>query len=233
MGQLWDTLVADVDKIVRVDKWKVSDGIVVPSPENIGLGNEGVRLDAVVLYADLVDSTRLVTNYKDTFAAEVYKCFLSCACKIIKNLGGTIVGFDGDRVMAIYVGSNKNTCALKTALRINGAVHMIINPMIKNEWNTDYTLHQVVGVDSGKLLVAKTGVRGDNDLVWVGPAANYAAKLCNLRIQNYASWCTKAVYEAAHNEAKYFEGKPMWEARSWTVEGDQIIYRSDWVVSGF
>lgn len=34
-----------------------------------------------------------------------------------------------------------------------------------------------MGIDCGVLLAAKTGVRVDSDLVWVGPAANYAAKL--------------------------------------------------------
>lgn len=233
MGQLWDTLVADVDKIVRVDNWEVSDGTVVPSPENIGLGNRGVRLDAVVLYADLVDSTGLVSNYKDTFAAEVHKCYLSCACKIIKNLGGTIVGFDGDRVMGIYVGESKNTSAMKSALRINAAVIEIINPKLQAVWKNDYTMRQVVGIDSGKLLVAQTGVRGDNDLVWVGTAANYAAKLCNLRVDNYASWCTQAVFDAAHEEAKFSDGKPMWEARTWDAEGGKRIYRSSWHWAGF
>ena len=38
-------------------------------------------------------------------------------------------------------------------------------------------MRQSVGVDTSELLVAKTGIRTVNDLVWVGRAANYAAKL--------------------------------------------------------
>lgn len=234
MGQLWETLRADVDRIVKQDRWEITDGGSVPSPEDIGLGNRGVNLDAVVLYADLVESTKLVDQYEPQFAAEVYKCYLSCACKIIKRLGGVIVGFDGDRVMAIYLGDAKETDALKTALQINAAVGKIINPTLLQQYpQKSYSLRQVVGVDSGKLLVAKTGVRGDNDLVWVGCAANYAAKLCDLREGSYASWCTKAVYDVADDSAKLCDGNPMWEARLWTAQANRSIYRSHWLWEEF
>ena len=33
-----------------------------------------------------------------------------------------------------------------------------------------------LGIDTSKLFVARTGIRKSNDLVWVGRAANYAAK---------------------------------------------------------
>jgi len=42
----------------------------------------------------------------------------------------------------------------------------------------------VVGIDTSALFVARIGVRNDNDLVWVGRAANYAAKLTEIPEDN-------------------------------------------------
>ena len=36
------------------EQWTQRDGQVVPDPSDIKLGNDGVKLDAVCLYADMV-----------------------------------------------------------------------------------------------------------------------------------------------------------------------------------
>jgi len=49
---LREDLEEEVAQILR-DVWKVRDGETVPEAEDIALGNEGVQLDATVLYADI------------------------------------------------------------------------------------------------------------------------------------------------------------------------------------
>ncbi len=177
---LQDDLISEVRSIFK-DAWDARDGSVVPESETLGLTNEAVTLDATVLYADLAASTDLVDRFKAHFAAEIYKAFLHCGAKIIRAQGGTITAYDGDRIMAVYIGNRKNTAAATTALKINYAAKQIINPAITAQYpKTSYAVKHVVGVDTSKLLVARTGVRGANDLVWVGRAANYAAKLNDL-----------------------------------------------------
>lgn len=63
-------------------------------------------------------------------AAEVYKTYLRCASQIIRDEGGTITAYDGDRVMAVFAGENKDTTAVRTALKINHAVQLILRPAI-------------------------------------------------------------------------------------------------------
>ena len=208
--------------------WSRRDGKVVPEAENVKLGNDAVTLDATVLYADLSKSTALVDDYKDYFAAEIYKSYLVSACRVIRSERGEVVAFDGDRVMAVYLGNQKNSSAARTALKINWAVRNVVNPAIKKQYpNTSYSVAHAVGVDTGKLFVARTGIRGSNDLVWVGRAANYAAKLCELRDAGYSSYITKGVYGMLNDVAKY-GGSPrqdMWEKRTWSETG-RIVYRS-------
>ena len=120
-------LANEVDEIFKT-QWNERNGNVVPEAENVQLGNDAVRLDGTVLYADLADSTSLVKALPAWYAAEVYKSYLVCACRIIRKNGGEITAFDGDRVMGVYLGEYKNTSAAKTALQLNHVVQEIINP---------------------------------------------------------------------------------------------------------
>ncbi len=220
------TLVKDVLNTA----WATREGRVVPEASDLKLGNDAITLDGTVLYADLADSTGLVQGYKNWFAAEVYKCYLMCASELIRGNGGSITAFDGDRVMGVFIGDSRNSNAAKCALQINYAVTQIINPAIKEKYPTSaYEVKQAVGIDSSSLFVAKTGVRGDNDLVWIGRVANYAAKLCSLRDGNYASVITADVYNKLSESSKY-GGDPkqdMWTKFTWQETG-LTAYRSSW-----
>jgi class 3 adenylate cyclase len=225
---LADDLNAEVTKILR-EQWRRRDGSVVPVAEHVGLGNDAVELEAAVLYADLAQSTALVDTQAATFAAEVYKTYLHCAAKVIRAEGGEITAYDGDRIMAVYVGDGKESAAARTALKINHGVLKIINPALKTQYpQRTYEVRQCVGVDASKLLVARTGVRGANDLVWVGRAANHAAKLCTLREGTFASWITAEVFGKLTEAVRTTNGTSMWEPRTWTTMGNRSIYRSNW-----
>ena len=212
-------------KEVFSSKWEKRDGTVIPDDSSLSLGNEGVELDATVLYADLSGSTSLVDSQNQEFSAEIYKTFLHCAAKIIGSEGGVITAYDGDRVMAVFIGGSKNSSAVKAALKIQWAVGNIINPGIVRQYGANkYTVKQVVGIDTSKLMATKTGIRGANDLVWVGRSANYAAKLCSFN--NFPTYITDSVYKVLSDEAKMSKGVNMWNARTWTDMNNMTIYGS-------
>ncbi len=223
---LGDDLKSEVTKIFK-GQWTTRNGQTVPESEDLKLGNDAVELEATVLYADLSDSTKLVDGHKPHFAAEIYKSYLHCAAKIIRSEGGTITAYDGDRIMAVFIGDSKDTSAVRAGLKINYATKKIVNPAVKAQYNTDFQASQTVGIDTSKLFVARTGIRGSNDLVWVGRAANYAAKLTELD-SGYPTWITASVFDMLHESAKTTSGNPMWEARRWTAMNDHSIYRSSW-----
>jgi class 3 adenylate cyclase len=224
---LKDDLDTDVKRIFR-DAWTTREGTVVPESSDLKLGNEAVKLDAAVLYSDLAASTRLVEKSSVTFAAEVYKTYLHCAARIIISQNGVITAYDGDRIMGVFIGKSKCTDAARAALKINCARLEIINPALKAQYPTkDYELHHTTGVDTSELFVARTGIRGSNDLVWVGRAANYAAKLTELTA-DYPTWITGAVYDNLHATLKTTNGHAMWEERTWTTMNSLRIFRSSW-----
>lgn len=217
---------AAVGKIFK-EQWTTRDGTKVPDTVDLGLGNEAVKLDGTVLYADMAGSTKMVDDYKPSFAAEVYKTFLYSAARVIGSEGGQVVAYDGDRVMAVFIGGTKNTTAVRCALKINWVAKQLVMPALKKQYpKAMFQLRHVVGVDTSKLWVARTGVRGANDLVWVGKAANYAAKLTDLDI-GLSTWITHRVYDAMLESARTAsDGRNMWEKRSWTQMDGLTIYGS-------
>lgn len=224
---LVDDLTAQVKDIFK-KAWTERDGTVIPEAESVGLGNDAVKLEAVVLYADLAESTALVDSHTAPFAAEIYKAFLACSAQLIRNFGGVITAYDGDRVMGVYIGDTKNTNAATTALKINAARIDIIQPAHDAQYaNSSFKLRHRVGIDRSALYVARTGVRGANDLVWVGRAANHAAKMAAMN-NGYSSIISDDVYNYLLDAAKIgANGKNMW-TQFWSPELGRTLYGSTW-----
>lgn len=220
---------AAVSKIFR-EAWNTRQGRVVPDPDDLPLGNTAVEFDrATILYADLSGSTKLVDAESWMFAAEIYKAYLHCAASIVRSEGGEIVSYDGDRVMGIFIGKSQTTPAARAGLKINYAVQKVINPALQKQYSTTYAVKQVVGIDTSEIRAARTGVRGDNDLVWVGRAANYAAKLTDLNLSE-RTWITKEAYAYLLDTAKYRQRDRahMWKSYNWTQMDGHPIYGSGW-----
>lgn len=114
---------------------------------------------------------------------------------------------------------------MRAALKIKGAVGTIIQPALKAQYpQTNYVLKHVIGIDTSKLLVSRIGVRNDNDLVWVGRAANYAAKLTTLS-DDHSIWITGSVYDSIQDAVKFANKTNMWEERLWTAMNKMRIFR--------
>ena len=213
------------------EAWTTRTGQVVPDPENLKHSNDAVEFKrATVLYADLSGSTSMVDSETWQFAAEIYKNFLYCAGRLITDAGGEITAYDGDRVMGVFVDDSQSTRAAKCALKINYATQRIIMPALTAQYpENSFSLRHVVGIDTSPIRAARTGVRGDNDLVWVGRAANHAAKLTELSA-DFPTWITGTLFGRLNDEAKY-GGKDntlMWKKHTWTPMGGIEVYGSTW-----
>ncbi len=227
-----DDISSDVTNILA-QAWTVRDGLVVPETENVTLAGGAVKLNATMLYADLVDSTALAI-YDRRVAARMFKSFLASCARVIRHRGGYVRSFDGDRVMGVFVGDSKNSSAAKAALNINHIFPNVIKPKLEAKYdvfkNRSYTLGHCVGVDTSEVLVIRGGIANNNDLVWVGSAPNVAAKLSGIRDAPYNSWITESVYNSLNDEAKTAkDGRAMWEQRiNVPAIPGGVGYRSTW-----
>lgn len=69
-------------------------------------------------------------------------------------------------------------------------------------------------------------MHGDNDLVWIGRAANHAAKLC--AVKPMSIWITKAIYSGVAADAKFAGEVDMWSPYQWTAMNNEAIYGSNY-----
>lgn len=214
-------------EIFKTD-WETTNGQVVPSPESIALANSAVYFErATVLYADLDGSTNLVDKYNWWFAAEVYKAYLYAAARIVRAEGGVITSYDGDRVMAIFVGDSQTSSAALAALKINYAVKKLVQPQLNAKYDTSYAIGHKVGIDTSPIRAVRTGIRGNNDITWVGRAANHAAKLNAIPVEPEL-WLTKDAFGRTKSDYKTWQGREIWTKRKWSQMGDQEVYASNW-----
>lgn len=231
---LSDDLSSDVQGII--DKpWNTRKGQKVPSSTDVALAGGAVELNGTFLYADMANSSKMAKELDRRVAAKILKSFLATIARLVRHHGGSIVSFDGDRILGIFVGNSKNTTAAKCALQVKYTVKDIIRPKFENKYdsvkNASFTISHGVGVDSGTVLAVRAGARGDNDLIWIGRAPNLAAKLSDLRESPHHTFITAAVYNGLHDSSKYGgkNNESMWERRTWTFLGESLtVYRSSW-----
>lgn len=223
-------------KDLMSDAWLVRDGQVVPKTEDVALRNGAVKLDAAYLYADLAESTLLQKRYLPDFAARVVRMYLAGASEIIRQTGGSIKSFDGDRVMGIFIGTAKNNNAVDAALKINHLVAIVLNPIVKRRLeaskSTPWVVSHGIGIDSGAAFIARGGVHNragqhnHNDLISIGVAPNIAAKLSGLRGKEAGPiTISSRVYDGL-SELQKFGGTPrshMWGEAKNVVLGPHVV----------
>jgi class 3 adenylate cyclase len=93
--------------------------------------------------------------------------------------------------MAVYIGEGMHDRAVRSAMKIAKAVESIINPLITSVRGVNFQLRQSIGIDTSGLYVVRTGVRGATDLVWVGRAANHAAKMSAISEAPYHTFISR------------------------------------------
>ncbi len=229
------TLSDETDEILSTS-WQARDGRVVPDSEDVALKDEAVRVDATFLYADLAASSNLAEVCPWETTAKIIKAYLHSATRLIRVYGGHIRSFDGDRVMGVFIGDMKNTNATKCAREIFWMTEHVIGPKATGQFNSiknnSIKLKQCVGIDTGTAVAVRSGIRNNNDLVWIGRAPSLAAKLSDLREYPFCVYLSDASYKKLADASKIVNGENIWEERSIKFGGKDItIYRTKWCLS--
>ncbi|NJC23625.1 class 3 adenylate cyclase [Arthrobacter pigmenti] len=190
----------------------------MPTSDSVNLSNGGVWLKAVYLYTDMADSSGLAKKHTATTAAQIVRAFLAAVTRVIRDNKGEIRSYDGDRVMAIFIGDGAASVAAKTALEIKWAVDELVRPSLSYRLNeylkSSWVLSSRTGIDMGDALIVRAGVRNNNDLVSIGDAPNIAAKLSELHLAR--TIITDRMWNAMSYSTCYsrIDGKAMWSIAS-------------------
>lgn len=235
---LSDQLLADISSTISTP-WNTRSGQQIPETESVALAGGAVEIEATFLYADLANSSRVAKELDRRIAAKILKAFLATTSRLIKENGGKIVSFDGDRVMGVFYDGAKNSNAAKCALQINWAVTQIrekFSSSYSAVRDASFSIRHGVGVDTGTVLAVRAGARGANDLIWIGRAPNLAAKLSDVRDGSYSTHITSSVYNALLDSSKFggLNNDNMWQRITWTFLGENLfVYKSSWTWKPF
>lgn len=213
--------------------FSMREGRVVPSTDDVVLKDGAVKIEAAFLYADLASSARLSKLCPWSTTAKIIRGFLDCSTRLIVKHGGAVRSFDGDRVMGVFIGDSKNSDASICGREIHWAVRKIIDPAARKRFKSisdnGIEIRNGVGIDVGDARAVRSGIRNSNDLIWIGKAASFSAKLSDVRDPGYHTYISSRTYNKLSKSAKYdADGKNMWTCLDFTFAGEnEKVYKSN------
>lgn len=220
--------------LLLAEDFETRFGQTVPTSQSVALKNGGVYLDAAYLYADMADSSGMARRFSPQTAAKIIRAYLATVTRVLRHHDGAVRSFDGDRVMAIFIGDDAASRAGRAALEIKWVVDNVVHDELRLWLNayrdSTWKISHRTGIDLGEAFIVRGGVRNNNDLVSIGDAPNIAAKLSEL--QGARSWITDRVWQAMSYSTCFSskDDQAMWtNAETMTVAGRSVrVRRSNW-----
>jgi len=201
-------------KDYMTSQYEVTDANVVPDKQSISFGAKAKKMKhAIVLYADLRDSRGILSDNSHILACRAHKAFLYAASKCIRNESGELRSFNGDSVLAFFMGEDAAKRAVRSAMKIKCAVITIINPILEEKEKKK--LNFGIGIGQGEIMVVKSGVHGEEiyqDLIWIGWPTYHAFEYGNMAKSPRNIWISKNIWNAIKddNSMIYSNGENMW-----------------------
>lgn len=144
-------------------------------------------ISAVIWYFDLKSFTRLSENLPGPAVLELLNDYFGAVVDIVEELGGNVLKFMGDGLLAIFSTSDvpdAHGIAVEAAARVSAEVDML-NERRRSEGLT--TTGFSLAMHAGDVLYGNIGGRTRLDFTVIGPAVNTTARMlgmCNLVDQN-------------------------------------------------
>ena len=141
------------------------------------------RINMIVLYVDLVGSTKMTLELPEEKLAIIISSFAQEMASVIKQFDGYILKFVGDAVIGYFVVQDNSLRIADNAVNCAKAMITVIekgiNPIL-NQY--DYPdLMVKIGLDYGQNIVIRYGSDKEKSQVdLIGPPMNIAAKIQNL-----------------------------------------------------
>jgi class 3 adenylate cyclase len=206
----------------------------VPEPGDIALGKKAAKLEATVLFVDVRQSSAITTTFRRQTAAKMLKSYFDGSVRIINGEGGAVRSFNGDGMLALFVGDNRSNDAAMAAFQLKWFVADVLRPKFNrlfdgNEKARGKRLAFDIGcaLDDGDIYAVRVGIRGTNDVAWVGRCTNTAAKLSNVLTSPDNIGVTRAVYARLNGRRVEKNGEHKWSGEKWgTFGGVKRAYRT-------
>jgi adenylate cyclase len=118
------------------------------------------RMDAAILYVDVVGSTKLATQLSTEELSSLIRVFSQEMSIMISRHTGFVLKYTGDAVIAYFPSYTKFGNSVENAIRCGGSMNLIIQQAVNSAFQ-DFALPQIqvrISIDSGI-----------NEIVFLGP----------------------------------------------------------------
>lgn len=157
----------------------------VPKPAEIKRGKFAATFEATAIFLDIRESSDLTNAFRLQTAAKMLKSYFYTAVKIVHHHDGQVVSFNGDGMLALFMGERRTTPAVRSAMEIKWLLENVLQPRFESYFKSNTSAAGLkfdfgCGIDDSSIFAINVGIRGTNDITWVGRAPNTAAKLANI-----------------------------------------------------
>jgi len=158
------------------------------------------RRQAVVLFADLRDFTRMIVNVEPNTAIPLLNEFFTGMTDIVYEFDGTVFDLTGDEVMVGFNVPFDQPDAHYRALLTSITMQRRFN-QLRQKWRSqlDITLGLGIGIDQGNVVVGNVGAESRMTFRMVGEAVNIAHRLVDLADDGQIV-ITESIYEAVKKD---------------------------------
>ncbi len=142
------------------------------------------KLSLVVMYADLVGSTKMSMALPVERMAKIIKAFLHELSSVVKNYNGFLLKYVGDAVIAFFPSGYNKYLSCDTAFQCaNSMINTIeecINPILEKDKAHYPKLAVKIGIDEGENLAIQYEFDKSAPIDLIGYPMNVAAKMTSL-----------------------------------------------------
>jgi len=142
------------------------------------------KLSLVVMYADLVGSTKMSMALPVERMAKIIKAFLHELSSVVKNYNGFLLKYVGDAVIAFFPSGYNKYLSCDTAFQCaNSMINTIeecINPILEIDKDHYPKLAVKIGIDEGENLAIQYEFDKSAPIDLIGYPMNVAAKMTSL-----------------------------------------------------
>ena len=100
----------------------------VPEPTDIPLGKKAASMDTTALFIDIRQSSDITNTFRRQTAAKMLKSYFHGAVKVISANGGKVRSFNGDGMLALFVGNRRSNNAAMAAFQVEWFVTELLRP---------------------------------------------------------------------------------------------------------
>ena len=163
------------------------------------------KLSLVVMYADLVGSTKMSMALPVERMAKIIKAFSHELSYVVKSYNGFVLKYVGDAIIAFFP-SNFNKClscdiSFQCAKSMINVIENSINPILEKDKENYPKLAVKIGIDEGENLAIQYEFDKSAPIDLIGYPMNVAAKITSLTEPNKIS-IGNNVYKLLHPSLK-------------------------------